>query len=103
MSAPKPGVRLTRKADQDFEDILLFTRRTWGAQQKTTYRKAIGQALRRLGDHPDIGQPEDDLFPGCRGLLVEQHIVYYHQPASAEIVVVRIPHARQDAAGKVRP
>jgi plasmid stabilization system protein ParE len=102
MSVPRPEVRLTLRAEQDYEDITLYTRRTWGERQKITYRKAIGQALRRLRDHPELGRSEDEHFLGCRALRVEQHDIYYHQPRPEEIVVVRILHIRQDATGKVR-
>ena len=103
MSVPKPIVRLTREAKQDFADIVLYSRRTWGAEQKTTYRKRIGQALRRLIAHPRIEQPRDDLFLGCRVLRVGEHMIYDHQPGDSEIVILRMLQARQDAASLVHP
>jgi len=101
MSVPKVTVRLTSRAERDFRQILLYTRRIWGERQRTTYRQEIGQALRQLRDHPEIGQSEDELFIGCRGLRVEQHILYSYQPHPAEIVVLRILHVHQDPIGKV--
>jgi toxin ParE1/3/4 len=76
MSAPssKPTVRLTARAEQDSHDILLYTRRTWGERQRSTYRAAIQRALRRLEDHPQLGRPRDDLFVGRRILSVDQHV-----------------------------
>lgn len=101
MSAHKPVVQLSRQAERDFDDIVLFTRRTWGEQQKRAYRAAIGRALRQLRDFPELGPSRDDLFPGCRGLQVEQHVLYYHQPRPTTIVVVRILHVRQEPVGNV--
>ena len=103
MSAPRATVRLTARAEQDFRQILLHTRRTWGEQQRTTYRKAIGQALRRLENHPQLGQERDDLFIGCRSVPVEQHVIYYHQRQPGEIEVLRILHRRQEPTGSIDP
>ena len=102
MSVRKLAVRLSREADRDVLDILLYTRRAWGAKQQATYETVMIQALEMLSQHPQAGRPRDDLFPGCRSIQVEQHIMYYHQPKAAEIVVRRILHRRQDASAAVQ-
>jgi toxin ParE1/3/4 len=100
MSARRPRIRLSREADQDLADIGLYTRREWGREQYAHYSAALRRALRSVRDHPHLGQARDDLFPGCRGFNVEQHVIYY-KPEPGEIVVLRILHSRQDPAGKV--
>ena len=102
MSARKLAVRLSREADRDVLDILLYTRRAWGTKQQATYETVLIQALEILSQHPRAGRPRDDLFPGCRGIQVEQHIIYYHQPDATNIVVRRILHSRQDASAAVQ-
>jgi toxin ParE1/3/4 len=101
MFARKLAVRLSREADRDVLDILLYTRRTWGTKQRATYETLIVQALDTLSQHPQTGQPRDDLFPGCRSFQVEQHVIYYYQRKATEIVVRRILHYRQDASAAV--
>jgi toxin ParE1/3/4 len=78
MSARSVDVRLSRAALRDIDDILLYTRRAWGARQRASYRAAIYQTLGRLSRHTEAGRPRDDLFLGCRGIQVEQHVIYYH-------------------------
>lgn len=97
MSAPRPGVELTREAEDDYESILLYTDQTWGEEQIAIYWTRILETLESLRDHPLLGHPRDDLFPGCRSLHVGQHLIYYHQPNETAIVVLRILHQRQDA------
>ncbi|MEA2524608.1 MAG: toxin ParE1/3/4 [Thermomicrobiales bacterium] len=58
--------------------------------------------MRTLLDYPELGKPRDDLFPGCRNLLVERHIIFY-RVTDDEIVVSRLLHVRQDATGNVEP
>ena len=102
MSAPSPLVVLAPQAERDYAFILVYTRRTWGERQKASYRATIAQALRSLREHPQTGRPRDDLFPGCRSIQVEQHVIYYYQPDPTEIVVLRILHHRQDASAAVQ-
>ena len=102
MSAHRSSFRLTRAADRDLLDILLYTRRNWGQAQEATYRSAITQALRTLRAFPESGQPRDDLFPGCRSLQVGQHVIFYCQPDPTAVVVQRILHGRQDVSAAVR-
>jgi toxin ParE1/3/4 len=80
MSARRSAIQLTPQADRDYENILLYTERTWGEKQSATYQASIAQALSALRDHPLVGRPRDDLFPGCRSIQAEQHIIYFHQP-----------------------
>jgi plasmid stabilization system protein ParE len=47
-----------------------------------------------------LGQPRDDLFPGCREINIEQHVVYC-EPQASDITVVRVLHSHQDPTGKV--
>jgi toxin ParE1/3/4 len=102
MSVRRPGVRLTDRAEQDVENIVLHSERTWGEEQSITYAAAIARALVLLRDHPQVGRQRDDLFPGCRGVQVEQHVIYYHQPRTTEIEVLRILHVRQDASASIK-
>lgn len=102
MSARKIAVELSRAALRDVDGILLSTRRAWGKAQQAVYRAAIYQTLAMLARHPQAGRPRDDLFLGCRGLSIEQHVIYYHQPNDTTIVVRRILHQRQDASAAVQ-
>jgi toxin ParE1/3/4 len=102
MSARSPLVVLAPQAERDFAFILVYTQRMWGGEQRAGYRATIAQALRSLREHPQTGRPRDDLFPGCRSMQVEQHIIYYYQPDATEIVVLRILHHRQDASAEVQ-
>jgi toxin ParE1/3/4 len=97
MSARRVDVQISRAADRDVENMALYTRRTWGDEQQTAYEAAIYRALDKLSRHPHAGRPRDDLFPGCRGLHVEHHVIFYEQPDDATILVQRILHQSQDA------
>lgn len=101
MSARRLNVRLSREADRDVIEILLYTRRVWGEKQRATYEALIDRALDRLSRHPQVGQPRDDLFRGCRSMQAGQPIIYYYQPDATTVVVRRVLHQRQDASAAV--
>jgi toxin ParE1/3/4 len=85
MSARRPAIRFTLEADDNVENISLYTWRNWGEEQAETYEAAIARTLELLREHPQAGRPRDDLFPGCRSIQVEQHVIYFHQPRADEI------------------
>jgi plasmid stabilization system protein ParE len=89
-------------AKRDIDDILLYTRRRWGIDQRRRQRAQLRQAMRSLLDYPELGPPRDDPFSGCRNLPLEHHVVFYHI-AGNEIVVGRVLHSSQDPSGKVTP
>ena len=101
MSVHKLEVRLTARARQDLENIILHTERTWGTEQGEAYASALARTLDVLSDYPKFGRRRDDLFPDCRSIQVEQHVIYYHQPQAAEIEVLRVLRRRQDASAMI--
>ncbi len=95
-------IRFTADARADLRDIRRNTAQRWGARQRDVYDAHLNQAMRSLLDYPELGPPRDDLFPGCRNLLVERHIVYYRITNDA-IIVGRVLYSSQDPTGKVNP
>jgi len=55
MSSHSVSVRLSRKARQDFIDILRYTGEQWGEGQLEVYRDKIDDALQAIGRNPEIG------------------------------------------------
>ena len=55
MSSRSLPVRLSRKARQDFIDILRYTGETWGPIQLEVYRDKIDDALQAVGRNPELG------------------------------------------------
>jgi len=101
MSARKRPVSLTRRARQDFEEILIHSFREWGEVQRDRYALAINRALTIIGDNPQIGRARADLPSGYRALPVEQHVIIYHVTTRA-VSIVRILHSRMDVQRALR-
>lgn len=95
MSSRRLPVVLSPEARDNFEDIVRYTRRTWGDGQAARYAEALNNALDNLGRFPLMGRARDDVFPGCRIQPVEQHVILY-ETDDIEVRVARILHAKMD-------
>ena len=89
MSVPNLHLIIAPRARRDDESVLLYTLREWGEEQEAIYAAA-------LRSHPRLGRARDDLRPGYRASLVEQHVIYYRLTSTA-IVALRILHGRANA------
>jgi len=79
MSAHKRVV-LSRLAQEDYEDIQVYTVMTWGEGRWLRYEDALVQALESLAASPLRGQLRDDLRPGARAGRVREHVIIYEVP-----------------------
>jgi toxin ParE1/3/4 len=100
MSHPSRALSLTPRAEQDYDDILLYGRQTWGMEQTLRYKSDLDRAIERLGEFPEISRTHDRYFEGCRIRSVGSHVLYY-RILDDEIQVVRILHKRADPSRKV--
>ena len=95
MSRAKFKIVLSELAALDLADILQYTLETWGEAQMDTYAVKLERAMRLLETQPLAGKPREDLFPGCRALRAEQHVVLY-EVVDRDVRVARIFHGRVD-------
>jgi toxin ParE1/3/4 len=103
MSVPRRRrIIIEETARLDIQDILLYTREHWGIEQRHRYRRQLSNAMHALIDHPERGRPRDEYFPGCRSIVMEQHVIFYRL-TNEEIIIGRVLHHSQDASGKVHP
>jgi len=95
MSAHRRTVRLTPRAAQDLDDILLYSELNWGPGQADDYDISINEAFDRLRADPYSGPVHDDQSLALRLLRVKHHIIYY-SVIDDEIEIARILHERAD-------
>jgi toxin ParE1/3/4 len=100
MSSRSLPVRLSKKARQDFIDILRYTGQSWGPNQLETYRDKIDDALQAISRNPELGHTREDLPTTHRAYLVRAPVVVYRLEDQG-IGVVRILHQRMSLARHV--
>ena len=100
MSSRSLPIRLSRKARQDFIDILRYTGEQWGPNQLEAYRHTIDKALQAISHNPGIGHTRPDLPQTHRAHLVGAHIIIYRLEDTS-VGVVRILHQRMSLPGRI--
>jgi toxin ParE1/3/4 len=101
MSARKRLAVLTKKAQADYRQILLYSVQTWGEEQQRAYNAALLRALAVIADNPNIGRARPDLPSGYRAFPVEQHVILY-RITTRGVSVARIVHSRMDVRQALR-
>jgi toxin ParE1/3/4 len=101
MSVPNKPVILSPAAQVDIGDILLYTQRQWGADQRNRYEEILDRGIAALADYPEASVQLPLLCPGCRARAVERHMLYY-RILDDVIEVMRILHARSDPSRHFR-
>lgn len=89
------------EARRDLRLIWTHTADRWGEAQADTYLSNIGDKLRILLDHPEIGPRYEEGVLAYRKLNVGQHIAFYR--IDGEIIpIVRILHGKADIPSLLR-
>lgn len=94
-------IKLTLEAKSDLKDILKYTQKVWGEQQRKIYKTHFDKAFALLSEFPEGGLRRDELFIGCRCKRVEQHIIFYRLIKDT-VEVLRILHSRIDIQSQFR-
>ena len=95
MSARRPRLVLTPRAQRDLRNVLVYTHQQWGQAQRRVYRQRLFDAFAELLTFPELGPARPEYGQGIRSHRVGQHVVIY-QPHETELRIVRVLHARRD-------
>lgn len=68
---------LTEQAEQDIEEIFLYTRMTFGPEQAVTYVLAFEDLFMELAGSPKLGRERSDLRKGLWSIVQASHVVFY--------------------------
>ena len=104
-------VRLSRDAETDFAEILIYTHDTFGDSQVRTYQGVLTDTLTTLSEGPTVlgSVVLDDILPNLRSLHVARrgrrgrHFILYRAADGQTIEVLRILHDAMDIARHIQP
>jgi len=92
-----PSVKLAPAALQDLQRLREFLR-TKSPVAAQRAGATIAQAVRSLGDQPEIGRPAPDMAPDYRELVIDfggSGYVALYRYVGQEVVVLAIRHQRE--------
>ena len=90
--------RLSTAAEADLAGIRDFTLERWGRAQWLAYRGTLIDCFARIAAEPGIGRRRAAFRPGMRSVPCGAHVVFHLELDGGAIGIVRVLHARQNAA-----
>jgi toxin ParE1/3/4 len=94
----KPRYTLRQLAENDLEEIWLYSLQEWGVDQADKYIRALLSRFSWLSKNPTIGKHRTDIKPGYYSFPEGRHVIFYTL-TSYGIDVIGIPHQRMDVMG----
>lgn len=88
-------VRYSPRAEDDLDDIAIFTVEHWGVEQADRYVAGLEEFCELIADFPGIGRECDKIAPRLRRMEHQSHVLFFF-PAEDGILVSRIFHKSRD-------
>jgi toxin ParE1/3/4 len=93
---------LSRKAEEDLEEIWLYTLEIWSKEQADRYLSLIFDEIDFLTANPKTGQDFDHIRKNYRYSKVKSHLIFFKHKKSENVVeVIRILHERMDLENRI--
>ncbi len=86
-------LRFSREANQDLDDILQYTAKTWGNAQEIVYGRILHNAFARILRFPEVGRPAPHA-ENERELILRHHTIVYRY-RDETVTILRIVNPRQ--------
>lgn len=88
-------LRLSRRAELEFELIYAESCEQFGLAQADSYATGLGRALARLAASPQMARRREELVSRARAYRYKAHMIVYREEDDG-IFIIRLPHARSD-------
>jgi toxin ParE1/3/4 len=89
---------LRQLAQNDLEEIWLYSLQEWGIVQADKYIRALVSRFEWLSENPHIGKRRDDIKQGYYCFPEGSHVIFYTLTGYG-IDIIGIPHQRMDVMG----
>lgn len=94
--------KISRKAEDDLEEIWLYTLEIWSKELADRYLNLIFDEIEFISINPKSGQDFDHIQKNYRYSKVKSHLIFYkHKKGDDEIEVIRILHERMDLENRI--
>lgn len=86
---------LSRKADEDLDEIADYSLEKWGEALTKKYLVELIDCLEKIAKMPDIGRDASEFLPNLRRFNYKSHSIFF-MTTDTEILIVRILGKKQD-------
>jgi toxin ParE1/3/4 len=92
---------ISQKANQDIENIWLYTYQTWSLEQADRYYNLIFDEIEFIARNFESGKSVDYIKKGYRASLVKSHIIFYKKSKSNVVEIIRVLHQKMDIENRL--
>lgn len=94
--------RLSRKAEEDLEEIWLYTLEIWSKEQADRYLSLLFEEIEFLSINPKKGQDFTHIRKNYCYSKVKSHLIFYQYKKGHTVIdVVRILHEKMDIESRI--
>lgn len=94
--------KISQKANQDIEDIWLYTCENWSSEQADKYFNLIIDEIEYLAEYPESGKDFDQIRKGYFCSRIKSHFIFYKiNRKKEEIEIIRVLHQRMDIESRL--
>jgi toxin ParE1/3/4 len=89
--------KISQEANQDIENIWLYTFENWSLEQADRYFKLIMDEIEYISRKPEFGKDYSQVEKGYFCSRMKSHLIFYKINRKTEVVeIIRILHQRMD-------
>lgn len=94
--------RISNEAQNDLENIWLYTFETWSIEQADRYVDLILDEIEYLADNPNTGKDYSSLRKGYFRSKIKSHFVFYKINLKENFIeIIRILHQQMDIKSRL--
>ena len=92
---------ISEKANEDLENIWLYTYENWSQEQADRYYNLILNETEYISEHFESGKSFEHIRKGYRSTKVKSHLIFYRKSIIDTIEIIRILHQRMDIENRL--
>ncbi len=92
---------VSERANQDIENIWLYTYETWSLEQADRYYNLILDEIEFIAKNFESSKPVDYIKEGYRASLVKSHIIFFKKSRNDVVEIIRVLHQKMDIENRI--
>lgn len=92
---------ISEKANQDIENIWLYTFENWSLEQADRYYNLILDEIEFISENFESGKSVDHIKKGYRASIVKSHIIFYKKSRRNIVEIIRVLHQKMDIENRI--
>ena len=92
---------ISEKANQDIENVWLYTFENWSLEQADRNYNLILDEIEFISENFESGKSVDYIKKGYRSSIVKSHIIFYRKSRRNIVEIIRVLHQKMDIENRI--